>query len=251
MIKPPIARLGGKSRSRQLIIQMLPEHICYNEVFFGAGWVFFGKEPSKIEVINDIDGELINLFRSIKYHNEEIQRLLNYEISSRDQFDYYKNIPINALTELQRAVRFMYLISQSFASKGHNYGYGTTKRPAPQIFDTAILKTVKERLRGTYIENKSFEEVIHRYDRSHTIHFCDPPYYQTAGYDVKFGEKEHLLLLDTLKNIKGKFLLTINDHPRTREWYHEFNIISHDVHYSASRETHGRKANKELIIRNY
>ena len=67
MLKPPISRMGGKSKLRKTIIEMIPEHSCYIELFFGAGWVYFGKEPSKVEVINDIDKELINLFKMIKY----------------------------------------------------------------------------------------------------------------------------------------------------------------------------------------
>jgi DNA adenine methylase len=63
---------------------MIPEHICYSEVCFGAGWVYFGKEPSKVEVINDIDKELLNLFRMIKYHAPEFERMLEYEFSGRD-----------------------------------------------------------------------------------------------------------------------------------------------------------------------
>jgi len=68
MLKPPISRMGGKSRLRKTIIEMIPEHTCYVELFFGAGWVYFGKDLSKVEVINDVDKELINLFRIIKYH---------------------------------------------------------------------------------------------------------------------------------------------------------------------------------------
>ncbi len=82
--------MGGKSKLRKTIIEMIPDHVCYVEPFFGAGWVFFGKE--------------------------------------------YKNVTLEHLTEIQRAVRFLYLISQSFAGKGNHYGYGTNTKPSPQIF---------------------------------------------------------------------------------------------------------------------
>ena len=132
MLKPPISRMGGKSKLRKTIIDLLPDHTCYVELFFGAGWVYFGKEPSKTEVINDVDKELINLFRMIKYHAPEIERMLEYEFSGRDIFEEYKNYNVTDLTEINRAVRFLYLISQSFASKGKHYGYGTNSRLAPQ-----------------------------------------------------------------------------------------------------------------------
>ncbi|OPD28852.1 DNA adenine methylase [Clostridium botulinum] len=251
MLKPPISRMGGKSKLRKTIIEMIPDHECYIELFFGAGWVYFGKQPSKVEVINDIDKELINLFKMIKYHAPEIERLLQYEFSGRDIFEEYKNYSIEYLTEIHRAVRFLYLISQSFASKMEAYGYATTSKPKPQIFYKNILKDLKERLRNTYVENLSFEKIIEKYDRQYSFFFADPPYFETEGYSNEFGEKEHLLLRDNLKNLKGKFLLTINDHPRVREWYGGFNIKEVKVNYSISREKKARKEYNELIITNY
>ncbi|WP_142414408.1 DNA adenine methylase [Hathewaya massiliensis] len=251
MLKPPIARMGGKSKLRKTIIELIPEHICYVELFFGAGWVYFGKAPSKIEVINDIDKELINLFKMIKYHAPEIERQLEYEFSGRDVFEEYKNIEIGNLTDIHRAVRFLYLISQSFASRMGTYGYGTTTRPSPQIFYKGVLGDIKERLRNTYVENLSFEKVIEKYDRKHSFFFCDPPYFQTTGYGNTFEEKEHLILRDKLINLKGKFLLTINDHEMVREWYKDFNIKEVEVNYSVSKEQNARGKYKELIITNY
>lgn len=251
MLKPPISRMGGKSKLRKTIIEMIPDHICYVELFFGAGWVYFGKQLSKVEVINDIDKELINLFRMIKYHAAEIERQLEYDFSGRDIFEEYKNISVDYLTEINRAVRFLYLISQSFAGKGGTYGYGTTSRPKPQIFYKDVLNDLKERLRNTYVENLSFEKVIEKYDRKHTFFFVDPPYLETAGYENKFGEKEHLILLDKLKNLKGQFLLTINDNPKAREWYKDFKIKEVEVNYSVSRDQKARGKYKELIITNY
>jgi len=230
---------------------MITEHNCYAEVFLGAGWVYFGKEPSKVEVINDVDKELINLFKMIKYHAPEIERQLEYEFSARDIFEEYKNCTLEYLTEIHRAVKFLYLISQSFASKGDHYGYGTTSKPKPQIFYEGVLKDIKNRLRNTYVENLSFEKIIEKYDREHTFFFCDPPYFETEGYSNRFGEKEHLLLRDRLTKLNGKFLLTINDHPKVRDWYKDFNIKEVEVGYSISKEKEGRRKYKELIITNY
>lgn len=251
MLKPPITRMGGKSKLRNTVIKMIPEHTCYVELFFGAGWVYFGKEISKVEVINDIDKELINLFKMIKYHAPEIERQLEYEFSGRNVFEEYKNYTLEYLTEIHRAVRFLYLITQSFAGKGNNYGYGTNTKPSPQIFYKNVLQELKERLRNTYVENLSFEKIIDKYDREYSFFFCDPPYWETAGYGNTFGEEEHLLLRDKLINIKGKFLLTINDHSQVREWYKGFNIKEVGVNYSISRQDKARKEYAELIITNY
>lgn len=124
MMKPPINRMGGKSRLRKEIINMIPSHICYVEPFFGAVWVFGGKAISEVEVINDKDKELINLFRVIKEHPGELERILQYEFVSRNKFDFYKKVEIEYLTDIQRAVRYLYIISNSFASRGVSFGYG-------------------------------------------------------------------------------------------------------------------------------
>ena len=251
MLSPPICRVGGKSKLRKTILGMIPKHTCYIELFFGAGWVYFGKETSKIEVVNDIDKELINLFRTIKYHAPEIDRLLEYEFSGRDIFEEYKNCTLEYMTEIHRAIRFLYLITQSFGGKGNNYGYGTTTKSGQQIFYKDMLLKLRDRLKNTYVENLSFEKIIDKYDREHSFFFCDPPYIETCDYGNKFKEEEHRELSDKLKNLKGKFLLTINDHPLSRELYKDFNIKEVQVNYSVSKEAKARGKYQELIITNY
>ncbi|WP_294352238.1 DNA adenine methylase [uncultured Clostridium sp.] len=242
--------MGGKSRLRKKIIEIMPEHTCYVELFFGAGWVYFGKEPSKVEVINDINKELINLFRTLKYHAPEVERLLKYEFSGRDIFNEYKNCTVEYLTEIHRAIRFLYMLNNSFASRGKDYGYSITKKPNQKIFMEENLEEVRRRLSNTYVENLSFEKIIKKYDREETLFYCDPPYYETAGYDSKFGEEEHIKLRDMLSNIKGNFILSINAHEKVREWYKDFNIKEVDVNYSVSKDVKGRGKYKELLITN-
>lgn len=250
-MNPPINRLGGKSRLRKQIIELIPEHTCYVEPFFGAGWVFFGKEPSKVEVINDVDRELINLFRVLKYHAPEVERLMEYEFSGRDIFEEYRDESIEYLTDTHRAVRFMYLFTQSFAGKGGTYGYGVTSKPNPKIFYQEWLGEIKDRLKNTYVENRSFEKIIPVYDRENTFFFCDPPYIDTTGYGNEFGEKEHEQLRNLLKDIKGKFLVTINDCEKSRELYKDFKIKETEVSYSVCKDENARGKYKELIICNY
>lgn len=249
-MKPPINRMGGKSRLRKVIIDKIPEHICYVEPFFGAGWIYFGKEKSQVEVINDIDRELVNLFRMLKEHPGEVERLLQYEFVSRDKFKSYKECNIKELTEIQRAVRYLYIINNSFASKGVSFGYGALREPCQKIF-IDDFQEIRDRLKNTFIENKDALDIIKRYDRSTTFFFCDPPYLDVAGYGSVFGEEEHTRLRDTLRKIQGKFLLTINDHPTIRELYKEFYIKEMSVPYSISKYKKARKGYAELLITNY
>ncbi|MCR1952740.1 DNA adenine methylase [Clostridium sp. DSM 100503] len=250
MLNPPINRMGGKSRLRKRIINMMPEHTCYVEPFFGAGWTFFGKEKSEVEVINDVDKELINLFRMLKEHPEEVERVLKYEIIARDSFKEYKEMNIEHMTEIKRAVRYLYLINSSFAAKGGSFGYGALKKPNQKIFNQDFEK-LRDRLKNTYVENKSAFEIIEKYDRPGTLFFCDPPYLGTTSYQDEFTLEDHIILRDILSNIQGKFILTINDHERIRELYKDFYIEEVQVMYSISREKEARKGYGELIIRNY
>lgn len=250
MMNSPINRLGGKSRLRKIIIEKIPEHICYVEPFFGAGWVYFGKNKSKVEVINDMDRELINLFRVMKEHPMEMERLVSYEVISRDKFNEYKELNLAYLTDIQRAIRFLYLVSNSFASRGVSFGYTAVGKPQQKIFIENILE-IRERLKNTIIENKDVIDIIKRYDRETTFFFLDPPYINTAGYNERFTIEEHKRLRDVLKHLKGKFLLTINDCEEARNIYKDFKFEEVGVGYSVARESNARKTYGELIITNY
>ena len=250
MLNSPINRMGGKSRLRKKIISKLPKHICYVEPFFGAGWVYFGKDPSTVEVINDMDGDIVNLFRVIKEHPLEFERLINYEVISRDKFIEYKNVNLAYLTDIQRAVRFLYIVSNSFASKGISFGYTAMGKPGQKLFIENALE-IRDRLKNTIIENKDVLDIIKRYDREKTFFFLDPPYINTTGYANKFTIEDHKRLNETLKQVKGKFLLTINDCDEARRIYKDFNIEEIKVGYSVAREREARKAYGELIISNY
>lgn len=256
-LRPPIARLGGKSRLRNKIIPQIPNHTCYVEPFFGAGWVYFGKEPSKVEVINDIDQELVNLFRVIKLHPEELDKYLKNDyaikLSNRTTFSQMQKVDKATLTDIQRAARFMYLNKFSFASKGMHYGYGTTQPPKKQI-DLERITKLSERLENTYIESLPATDIIKRYDREETFFMVDPPYLETSldfSFDqqIEFSFKEHEELRDCLASIKGKFLLTINDHEYIRELYKDFSVDVVEVPYSVSNGKVQRVS--ELMIRNY
>lgn len=108
-MKSIISWLGGKSKLAKQIIEMMPEHKCYCEVFAGAGHVYFRKEPSKVEVINDINKELVTLFRVIKHHPEEFLKQFKHMLVSRVEFQDAKQTPPETLTDIQRAARFFYL----------------------------------------------------------------------------------------------------------------------------------------------
>lgn len=249
MLNPPLARMGGKSKLRKTIIEYMPDHDTYIELFFGAGWVYFGKEPSKVEIINDIDGELINMFRMAKYHAPEMERIMAYEFHSRDIFELMKRSNVEVMTEIQRAARYLLLARMSFANKLRNYGYSKLSKPKSIHQD---LSYISERLKNTYVENLTYQEILKKYDYEKAFIFADPPYLGTclkfAEMNIAFGLQEHIELRDYLVNAKGKFLLTINDCEEIRELYKGYKMIEADVNYTVGKNDH---VGKELLIMNY
>ena len=105
-MKGPLAYIGGKNRLARQIIEKFPEHTTYVEAFAGGAQVFFHKEPSKVEVLNDLDGEVVNFFRVCQRHHEELVRYLRFVVVSRKWFTLLQAENPETLTDIQRAARF-------------------------------------------------------------------------------------------------------------------------------------------------
>lgn len=222
-----ISWAGGKKALRGKVIKEFPEKGTfgsYVEVFGGAGWVLFAAEKHALkEVYNDINGNLINLFRCVKYHPEEMQRELEFILVSREQFgDARSQIEVRGLTDIQRAARFYILIKESFGPDIHSFGLVPKDMKKAREYLTAV----SERLKRVVIENKDFQKIISSYDKKDTLFYLDPPYYKAERYyTVKFTKADHECLKETLCNIKGKFVLSYNDCEYIRKLYKGYNIV--------------------------
>lgn len=114
----PLPYIGGKSKLADTIIKMVPEHTAYCEVFAGAAWVFFRKERSKYEVINDLDGDLISFYRVLQNHLEEFTKQFRWILSSREWFEDFKSQQESkGLTDIQRSARYYYLQRHCFGGR--------------------------------------------------------------------------------------------------------------------------------------
>lgn len=256
MLNSPITRLGGKMRLRKKIIGILPNHTCYVEPFFGAGWVFFGKEHSRCEVINDVDGELMNMYRCLKFHSEELSRYIDHELWSRESFANHLKSNLSSLTDIQRAARYYCLMHLSFGGQGKTFGYSAVSGPKIKFFDSSFFKEIRDRLKNCFVESLSYDLIIEKYDRPGTLFFLDPPYFETSmsfGPDhvVIFGEDEYIHLAKCLSSLKGKFILTVGDHPLMWHLFSQYSIEPVTVGYSVSRTADSRKKYEELIIKNF
>lgn len=232
---------------RKEIIKQFPEqHERYIEVFGGAGWVLFGKEPSKMEVYNDANGELVNLYRCVKYHFEALQKELDGMLMSRELFLDFKQ-KVRGLTDIQRAARFYVLIKESYGSDCSSFGV----RSKNMAKATEFLKTASERLQNVVIEHADFARVLKIYDRPGALFYLDPPYFKTEKYyETEFKETDHLRLKESLDRLKGKFILSYNDCDEIRELYHEYKMIEVERMNNLRAKTNGGTY-KELLIKNF
>ena len=251
---PIVPWIGGKRRLAKHILPLFPAHTCYVEPFCGAAALYFLKTPSKTEVINDINGELVNLYRVVKHHLEEFVRQFKWALVSRQIYKWLQDTPEETLTDIQRAARFYYLQKQAFGGKVADHTFGTSTTSAPRFNLLRIeenLSAAWQRLAGTYVENLPWQEVMRRYDRPHSFFYCDPPYWQTEGYGVEFGFEQYQELAAFMRSCKGKVMVSINDHPDIRACFDGFHIESLGIKYAVAN-VHGQaQTSRELVIQNW
>jgi len=254
-IRSPLsAWVGGKFKLAKAIIPLIPQHRCYIEPFCGAAWIFFKKDRSPCEVINDINQDVTNLYRMVRHHPEEFYLQMQYMLFSRSEFNRLKATDPAMLTEIQRAVRFYFLQKSAYGGKIVGATFGTSKTRNAKLNLSRVKRDIDiahKRLDRVTIENLPYLDVIERYDDRQSFFYLDPPYYGCEDYYGKliFERKDFQRLVDQLKNIKGKFLLSINDTPEIREIFDVFEIDTVDTSYSLALKNNN--AVSELLIRNY
>lgn len=243
-----ISWVGGKRLLRKRILEQFPpDYDRYIEVFGGAGWVLFAEERRvRLEVYNDADGRLTNLFRCVKYHPDALQQELEWILNSREQF-FDARQDIQGLTDIQRAARFYTLIKASFGTDLRSFG--AKKKDLEKAVQ--YLKAVSHRLRSVVIEHMDFEHLIEVYDRPDALFYLDPPYFGVEEYYATgFSPEDHARLHDALDRIKGRFILSYNDCDEARDLYRGYDIIKAERHDNLAAGA-SRRRYRELIIKNY
>lgn len=243
--------IGGKSFLRKKISTFIPADISsYIEPFGGAAWVMFYKEKwANLEVYNDLDSDLYNLFTVVKYHPDELIKEIRFMLNSRELF--YHTLAAKPCTDIQRAAKFFYLIQRSYGGKMDSFGTyrnglkGSGKSHANMV---TRISDISKRLDKVVIENMDFAELIQRYDCDSAFFYLDPPYIKGADlYKTVKKEFEHKRLRNCLNSTKGRWLLSYDDEPQIRELYKGFKII--EVNRKCSLGN-GKMFN-ELLISNY
>ncbi|PHS05877.1 MAG: DNA methyltransferase [Blastopirellula sp.] len=253
---PPAAWLGGKRKLAKTISKRIATiaHSTYVEPFIGMGGVFFRRPfAAQCEIINDINGDVMNLFRILQRHYPQFMDCLKFQIASRREFESLLKVDASTLTDLERAARFLYLQRLSFGGKVSGQSFGTSPN-TPARFNISklepMLADVHERLAGVVIENLPWQEVITKYDSPDALFYLDPPYWDGENDYGKgiFAKDDFRRMAKQLAAIEGKFILSINDVPRIREIFEGFDFQEVRLKYSISNSESTEA--KELIISN-
>jgi DNA adenine methylase len=252
--KPIVPWIGGKRRLAKHILPWFEPHTCYVEPFAGAAAMLFAKSPSKVEVINDINSDLVNLYRVVQHHLEELVRQFKWALTSRQVFAWVQSTPPETLTDIQRAARFLYLQMLCFGAKveGRTFGVATTATQAINLLRLEEnLSAAHLRLSQVVVEHMDWQACIRRYDRPHTLFYCDPPYWATEGYGVDFGMEQYHALADLMRNMAGKAIVSVNDVPEMREAFKGLHQQRLTIRYTVGLPASTRTEKGELLIRNW
>lgn len=253
IVKPCFAYPGGKTRMLKHILPLLPSHKTYVEPFAGGLAVLLAKPRVTNEIVNDLNSELANFYRYVRFHLDALLGEMEQHLSSRENFNLMRVNP--GYTDLQRAVRWFLLKVDSFGGGSESFGRGTGSYHG---FDrerhAARIRLVSERLNRVTIESKDWQEVVEFYDSPETLFFFDPPYVScqnNGAYDA-FPEFEMERVRQTLDRIQGKWILTCDDSEQCRRIFKGCRFSSHEIEYTNSNlrtyKTAKRKKSAELIV---
>jgi DNA adenine methylase len=254
-VQPLAGYIGGKRNLASRLcaaIDQIP-HNSYAEPFVGMGGVFLRRSAQpKAEFINDWSADVSNFFRILQRHYVAFMDMLRFSITTREGFARLIKIDPDALTDLERAARFLYLQRLSFGGKVRRRNFGVDPMK-PARFDITklapMLEAVHERLAAVVIERLEWRQFIERYDRPGTLFYLDPPYYgceQDYGKDM-FDKGQFETMAETLAVLQGQFLLSLNDCKPVRQIFARFPMVAVKTSYSVMGGSTDRSVG-ELVI---
>jgi len=243
---------GGKRRLAKHILPIIEKqpHHCYVEPFAGGAAILFMRTPAPVEIINDLNGELVRLYRCVRHHLDELVRQFRWALVSREMFRWAQMEQPETLTDIQRAARFFYLQKLAFGAKVAGQTFGTAATAGPRLNLLRIeedLSAAHLRLARVTIEHLPWQDCIARYDRPETLFYCDPPYFETEGYGQGFGLEQHEALATAMAALRGRAVLSINDHPAMRRVYGAFRSRRLRTTYTIGGNASPKQASELLI----
>lgn len=247
-IKPPLRWPGGKTRLLKQLIPLIRPHTLFVEAFAGGAALTLAKEPSKVEVINDINGELVNLYRHAQFHLEALLTEVEFTLNSRADLEALIEQP--GLTGLQQAARYLLRNRLSFGGGGSSFAVSKQAQPSRSAV-LEKLRALNARLDKVAVENVSYERLFKNYDSPGTLWFCDPPY--TVGEVDTYAawDSERMAAFaGAVGALQGDWIVTVNDSAENRALFRGHEIRPVVTHSGAvNRRERPDATFGELIIR--
>lgn len=222
-MKSPINWYGGKYYMKDIILKLFPKHKTFVEGFGGAGHIMFAKNPSEIDVYNDINEGLYLFFKLLRDEKTKDKLISAIQLTpySRQEFYECRDNYEEQVDDIEKARRFYIKTMQSFSSVGQSWSYSknTSRRGMSQAVSKFLgnvddnMLSIIERLRTIQIEKLDIMQLIEKYDSIDTLFYLDPPYVSDTRVSPKVYDKEmpiqkHSELIDVLLHIKGKVILS-------------------------------------------
>lgn len=256
-LKPMIARAGGKTQLAQKIISMAPKHSTYVEPFVGGGAIYLKKPKAQKSVINDKDKDVIEVYKSFKNGNGFNKCDTT---GSKQRFDRIKNKSNKSACDivyLQKwsfggGMKGQYVLGDNPKQKIKQYGkrYRLNEKDFGIKYQKAHKNDYSEKLKNTTILSQDFESVMKRYDSKNTFHYLDPPYFGTEKVYKENKDISPERVCNTAKKMKGKVMISYNDHPSVRKACKGLKFKKVETKYTLGSKSNGKKA-KEVLISNY
>jgi DNA adenine methylase len=258
--RTPLTYYGGKQKMLPYILPRIPAHTSYIEPFVGGGAVFWGKELSTLEVLNDTNRELINFYKVVQTEYVSLETEIRISLHSRDlhrkAWVIYTNPDM--FGEVKRAWAVWVLSSQSFSSKlNGNWGYDkTTNQTTKKILSQKerFTEDLAIRLQNVQLECADALYIIKSRDTKDAFFYCDPPYYNSdCGHYDGYTLEDYENLLKTLVGIKGKFLLSVypSEILFTYIKRYKWQVFSVEQKVSVNAKSGFLKKKVELLVANY
>lgn len=227
---------GGKFSHLGWLLPLLPNCHHYCEPFAGSGAVLINREPSSVETYNDIDGEVVNFFRVLRDHHEELVRVIALTPFSREEYHLAIYGDTSDISNVERARRFYIKARQTrtglaqTASLGRWANCKNTSRAGMSgvvsrwLGGIDSLDSIAQRLLRVQIENRPAVDVIQLYDSPETLFYCDPPYLHatrgdTKAYGFEMDENQHRHFAEVVNNCKGMVAVSGYEHPLMDELF--------------------------------
>jgi len=249
--RPVVGWAGGKQRLLKFILPLIRPHTAFVEVFGGGLAVFLAKQPSRLEVINDINGDLVSFYRCVKYHRDALLDELDMVLNSRRDFEDYCAQP--GLTEIQRAARWFIRNKLSFGGHGQHFAIARTQPLTSRAQRLLAIQSLNRRLDRTTIEQRSWEYLLAQYDHEETLFFLDPPYPEAGGKNYDGWDEVTIeRFCAAVRKLRGLWIFTFKDCDQVRALMAGYTMKRVDRARGIANNTGARFAARyaEVIITN-